>query len=123
MYSKLNKTFHIRHEPRPLEQLEATMLDVFLYKFHNFKKEYDLIVREDFCRVDKEKFDYILFRQVRQSDTFVLIVHKVRLNCAFSFIAGTIQICTEVQRDLYRSSLVLMIQCAPILLASFYCGR
>nr|XP_026693646.1 EF-hand calcium-binding domain-containing protein 6-like [Ciona intestinalis] len=51
-----------RHEPRPLEQLEATLVDVFVYKFHNFKKEYDIIVREDFCRVDKEKFDYILFR-------------------------------------------------------------
>nr|CAB3262796.1 uncharacterized protein LOC100183380 [Phallusia mammillata] len=51
-----------RHEPRPLPQLEATLVDVLLYKFQNFKKEYDLIVREDFCRVDKEKFDYILFR-------------------------------------------------------------
>ena len=55
---------HHRHEPRTLDQLEATLVDVFLYKFHNFKKEFDLIVREDFCRVDKEKFDYILFRFV-----------------------------------------------------------
>lgn len=55
-------TMFYRHEPRPLDQLEATLLDVFLYKFSNFKKEYDLIVREDFCRVDKEKLDYIFFK-------------------------------------------------------------
>ncbi|CAK8684039.1 unnamed protein product [Clavelina lepadiformis] len=51
-----------RHEPRPLDQLEVVLVDVLLYKFHNFKKEYDMIVREDFCRIDKEKFDYIMFR-------------------------------------------------------------
>nr|XP_039254155.1 uncharacterized protein LOC120331171 [Styela clava] len=52
----------LRHDPRPLNELEKVLVDVFLNKFQTMKKEYDLIVREDFCRIDKEKFDYIMFR-------------------------------------------------------------
>merc|ERR1719431_339138 len=52
----------LRHDPQPLEVLERQMVEVLLKKFDTFKKEYDMIVREDYCRVDKEKFDYVMFR-------------------------------------------------------------
>jgi len=52
----------LRHTPQPLHVLEAQLTEVLLKKFDNFKKEYDLVLREDNFRVDKEKFDYVMFR-------------------------------------------------------------